>query len=404
MFQKSGVISGGACDLQRKAQRWEEKEVGGLRTERDQLHERLKEAMKKKRKEPQLQQVIAQINGLQNRIRYSETDYENTKARSIADILRDIEQLDQSRSLNDPEIEEIQTRMNDRDFHLNEMKRNHEKVEDEIFCGFCEEIGVVNIRAYEEKELHKQQENSKRRLEFENQHSRLINLLEYEQSHDTNVNVKKWKDSIRNETGELERLNSAETKAREDIAQCQAELEDLHEKRATSKDKLRTQSKATDQYKSRVIQINKEIAAFNSEVNQADIRIDHLMTVRHQVLVNARLNDIELPLARGNLSMISDDMMDTSQMETQQRYEQELDIVCDFSQLKEELQELHEDEEPVKLDELAAQVLNIDFELGNNVLGSRNGQENREDSATKTACRKSSRGRPFQVPVNQERV
>ena len=134
----------------------------------------------------------------------------------------------------------------------------------------------------------------------------------------------------------------------------------MHEKRAGAKDKLRTQSKATDQYKSRVSQINKEIAAFNSEINQADIRIDHLMTVRHQVLVNARLNDIELPLARGNLSMISDDMeMDTSQMETQQRYEQELDIVCDFSQLKEELQELHEDEEPVKLDELAAQVLYI---------------------------------------------
>ena len=37
MFQKSGVISGGAYDLQRKAQRWEEKEVTGLRQERDQF-------------------------------------------------------------------------------------------------------------------------------------------------------------------------------------------------------------------------------------------------------------------------------------------------------------------------------------------------------------------------------
>ena len=48
-------------------------------------------------------------------------------------------------------------------------------------------------------------------------------------------------------------------------------------------------------------------------------------------------------------------MMDTG---TQQRYEQELEIFCDFGQLKEDLQGLHEDEEPVKLDELAAQVLN----------------------------------------------
>ena len=49
-----------------------------------------------------------QINGLQNRIRYSQTDYDNTKARSISDILRDIEQLEKSRSLYDPQIEEIQ--------------------------------------------------------------------------------------------------------------------------------------------------------------------------------------------------------------------------------------------------------------------------------------------------------
>ena len=55
--------------------------------------------------------------------------------------------------------------------------------------------------------------------------------------------------------------------------------------------------------------------------------------------------------------MISDDQMDTSEMESQsQRYEQELEIICDFGQLREDLQDLHEDEEPVKFDELAAQV------------------------------------------------
>ena len=64
---------------------------------------------------------------------------------------------------------------------------------------------------------------------------------------------------------------------------------------------MRTQSKATDQYKSRVTQINKEIATFNSEINQADIKIDLLMTARHQVLVNARLNDIEIPLQQENI-------------------------------------------------------------------------------------------------------
>ena len=90
--------------------------------------------------EPQLQQVIAQINGLQNRIRYSQTDYDNTKARSIADILRDIEQLEQNRSIYDPQIEEIKGRMESREEHLSELKKQHETVEDEVFLTFCQQV------------------------------------------------------------------------------------------------------------------------------------------------------------------------------------------------------------------------------------------------------------------------
>lgn len=58
-------------------------------------------------------------------------------------------------------------------------------VEDEVFADFCSQINVQNIRHYEEKELRAQQERAKRRLEFENQRSKLMNQLEYEKSRDT---------------------------------------------------------------------------------------------------------------------------------------------------------------------------------------------------------------------------
>lgn len=58
-------------------------------------------------------------------------------------------------------------------------------VEDELFTDFCSQINVQNIRQYEEKELRAQQERAKRRLEFENQRSKLVNQLEYERSRDT---------------------------------------------------------------------------------------------------------------------------------------------------------------------------------------------------------------------------
>ena len=54
------------------------------------------------------------------------------------------------------------------------------------------------------------------------------------------INVQKWTDVIAKEEAELENLNAAETQARADIEKCQKELEELHEKRAVAKDKLRT--------------------------------------------------------------------------------------------------------------------------------------------------------------------
>ena len=89
--------------------------------------------------------------------------------------------------------------------------------------------------------------------------------------------------------------------------------------------------------------------------------------------------------------MISDDQMDTSEMESQsQRYEQELEIICDFGQLREDLQDLHEDEEPVKFDELAAQVrlYSIFYKeslIFTHFLGSRNWKSNRANSSPETS-------------------
>ena len=63
-------------------------------------------------------------------------------------------------------------------------------MEDEIFADFCSSIGVTNIRQYEERELRAQQDRAKKRLDFENQKSRLLNQLEFEQSRDTEGELK----------------------------------------------------------------------------------------------------------------------------------------------------------------------------------------------------------------------
>ena len=77
LFQKSGVISGGASDLKAKARRWDEKQLNQLKTKKEKLTDELKEQMKQKRKESELNTIRSQIKGLETRLKYSITDRDN---------------------------------------------------------------------------------------------------------------------------------------------------------------------------------------------------------------------------------------------------------------------------------------------------------------------------------------
>ena len=78
LFQKSGVISGGASDLKVKARRWDEKMLNQLKARKEKLSDELKEQMKQKRKESELNTIRSQIKGLETRLKYSVSDRDNT--------------------------------------------------------------------------------------------------------------------------------------------------------------------------------------------------------------------------------------------------------------------------------------------------------------------------------------
>jgi len=77
LFQKSGVISGGASDLKVKARRWDEKMLNQLKVKKEKLSDELKEQMKQKRKESELNTIRSQIKGFETRLKYSVTDRDN---------------------------------------------------------------------------------------------------------------------------------------------------------------------------------------------------------------------------------------------------------------------------------------------------------------------------------------
>lgn len=182
-YQKSGMMSGGSFDLARKAKRWDEKHMANLKQQKEKLSEELRDAMKNSRKESELNTINSQIRGYETRLKYSKTDLENTK-KEIENVEKELKRLDKEKKEFGPRIADIERTMEVRDQQIEEIKENMNNVEDVVFSKFCTQIGVKNIRQYEERELRTQEQRKQKRLEFDMQINRITSNLEFEKSRD----------------------------------------------------------------------------------------------------------------------------------------------------------------------------------------------------------------------------
>lgn len=91
-------------------------------------------------------------SGLESRLRYAQSDRENT-ARQIESTKKEIVKLENKLENVAPDKKRIKDDMQSRDIKIQEIKERMNSVEDNVFADFCAQIGVANIRQYEEREL-----------------------------------------------------------------------------------------------------------------------------------------------------------------------------------------------------------------------------------------------------------
>nr|XP_039266859.1 structural maintenance of chromosomes protein 1A-like isoform X1 [Styela clava] len=363
LFQKSGVISGGATDLKRKAQRWDEKALDQLRAKKEKLTEELKQEMKKKRKESDLKNIISQIGGLENRIKYSQNDLNNTECRSMKEHKDKIEEYEHELQNFEPRFMEIEERMRTRESEIGTYRSSMNEVEDDVFRTFCVQIGVPNIRVYEERELSRQQEIMKKRLEFENQKSRLSNQLEYEGSLDTHQNVQKWNEMIKSDEENIKVHKQEEKKAMKVIQEAEDQLQELKTKKIQKKRDVDDRATEIEEIRKETAKINKEITQTQKAISASELKVEQVREQKHSLFQQSKMEDIYLPLKQGSLSDIvaPSDASDaasqaTSVSQTQAMYDMEARIEVDYRKLPNSLKDLEGDEIKHDLDRLMSRL------------------------------------------------
>ncbi|XP_046363466.1 structural maintenance of chromosomes protein 1A-like [Haliotis rufescens] len=365
LFQKSGIISGGASDLRAKARRWDEKMLNQLKSRKEKLSEELKEHIKRKRKESELNTIRSQIKGLETRLKYSITDRDNTQTKLLQHIEKDLAKVQQNLQGFDVRMSEIDRRMGERGDHIKQLKDKMNRVEDEVFAVFCQQIGVANIRQYEERELRVQQDRAKKKLEFENQRFRLTNQIDFERSRDTWENVLKWEKTVQQDEKELDKVKNEENKHMKVIDEEMQNMERLKQQRLTVKSEVDDIEGVVSDIKKRMTNQNKEINTVQKSITVMETKLEQKRADRHSLLKSCKMDAVRIPMRRGTMDDISQEN-DPSNQPSQESatdsnssrgaraiYEREARIEIDYSQLDDEHRELdHPDDVKKGLEQL----------------------------------------------------
>ncbi|XP_067292986.1 structural maintenance of chromosomes protein 1B [Pseudorasbora parva] len=349
LFRKSGVISGGSLDLSKKARRWDEKDMNKLKEEKDKLSSELRALMKLKRKEVDLKQIRAQSQGNQTRLKYSNSELDSLRKKSIPACQAEISKLRSELSNLEAQIE-IQTESIE--LKDNEMKAVRDKIhqmEDVVFADFCDVIGVANIREYEQDYLRLQQELDKKRLQFESQHTRLSIQLEYEQAQLEKLvkQMKKIEETIEKEENLIISLKKVEDRLLIAVEQTQSNLLELNNQLSKKTTLVNDAKIELDKTHKGLQERNKVLVKLQKETICAEAALEQLRLSRHNLLLGCKIDGLPLTLISGELDDISDIQLDSESqsISTLDIYEREAQLVFDYSALDRSLKALTEESE-----------------------------------------------------------
>merc|ERR1711994_1164466 len=345
-YQKSGIISGGSLDLAKKAKRWDDKQVSTLKAKKERLSEELRQAMKNSRKESEIQTIKSQIQGLETRLNSSRLELEKTK-KKIKALQEQCDKMQKQLDAFEPTIIEIEKNLRAREQEIEEMKEKMNTVEDRIFKGFCDSIGVSNIRQYEERELKSRQDREKKKMEHENQINRISNQLEYERKREEQLltNQRKFERTVQDDEDALETAKKIEQTQMGDIDTEMRDVDKLKQTKSFLKGKMDELEENVNAARKDVGSVSKELQAANKAINQLEASIESEQAARHSLLLQCKLNNILIPIKSGSLDDIDEDGGDESmEMSASQPshiiYEKEAAIDIDYSNLEEGLTEV----------------------------------------------------------------
>nr|XP_025042809.1 structural maintenance of chromosomes protein 1B isoform X3 [Pelodiscus sinensis] len=363
LFLKSGVISGGSSDLKFKARYWDEKEMKEMKEKRDRLVNELKELMKVNRKETDLKQLQAQCQGTQTRLKYSQSELESIKKKHLANFYKEKSKLESELVNIKSQHAMLNKGLLQRAEKIEEFQKKINEIEDAVFQEFCEEIGVENINVFEQERVKQQEETDRKRLEFENQKTRLSIQLDYshEQLQKLANKISMLKETVHKDESEIVRLKKDEEGFLVMVNEIMEEQQHLKNRLITLKSEVTKAQNEVEESRKKLLTLNREMGKLQKEAISIETSLEQKRLERHNMLLECKVQNLRISLLLGSLDEISEIELGTEAESTEATadiYERERAIHIDYSSLIDDLKDLQSDKEiEAHLTQLQQQVI-----------------------------------------------
>uniref|UniRef100_A0A8C9TJV5 Structural maintenance of chromosomes protein n=1 Tax=Scleropages formosus TaxID=113540 RepID=A0A8C9TJV5_SCLFO len=341
MFFKSGVISGGSSHLRSKARCWDEKDVNKLKERKEQLAAELHALLKLRRKEAELKQAQAQAKGIHTRLKYSQSELEAIRTKSIPafNFLQEKSRLESELVNLESDIKMQKENMEGKEAKMQAIQDNINKMDDEIFSDFCTEIGVANIREYEQEHLKQQQEVDRKRLQFGTQRTRLTTQLEYEstQLEQQMKKIRELEDAVYRAQKSVAQKKKAKTlSSHSSLLERSRVLSILAEETSC----VRITLCAHRFYQQLAFVSTRELAKLQRDASSLQTALEQKRLERHNLLLGCKVQGLPIVLLSGSLDYISDVQVESYRVSSLRELQSEEEVSAEVEQLQEAVSSL----------------------------------------------------------------
>lgn len=299
VIHKSGLITGGAHGRS-ISNRWEERHIADLKSERDTCLATLSEYAKSLKRTGSDEHLKMRLVELEARRRFL-VDELSAQERRLAGVQEEIMHISQEKARVTSQIEALEITLKRHEKDISSWKGAIHSAEDSVFAEFCKRIGFNNIREFESSRLTLCQEISERRVQFTTVLAKLQHQLAFlrQQHGQTQNRLDQSRKQVQSLEKEIAGFEAEQSKLFSIAEEKRAGLKVVQEELDMTRRAILADEALVNERRKHLTIMQDKLTEISKNVTNCECEIDRLLSSRKVLLRTCKIQEIELPLARG---------------------------------------------------------------------------------------------------------